>query len=192
MWHKLGPFGGHPALDFVNTVDDLGKSRAQEAIPTWDDVLAWAVMAGVVSSTEAKHLAALARDGGRRELRRLQAFREALWLYLRGYATGEAADAPAQAAVEAEIRRAVGRAHLNHGDGVPAFQIDGESAGLDIIRHRMALGVVDLLYRHPVEKLRECGRCTGLFLNLGRGVGRRWCRMETCGNRTKVERFRRR
>ncbi|MGH6819514.1 MAG: CGNR zinc finger domain-containing protein [Methylocella sp.] len=38
--------------------------------------------------------------------------------------------------------------------------------------------------------MRECGRCTGLFLHHGRGLGRRWCRMNTCGNRAKIERFR--
>ncbi|EPZ91129.1 CGNR zinc finger [Burkholderia cenocepacia BC7] len=41
-------------------------------------------------------------------------------------------------------------------------------------------------------RVRQCGRCTWFFVDRGRGVGRRWCDMRTCGNRAKVEAFRER
>jgi predicted RNA-binding Zn ribbon-like protein len=42
--------------------------------------------------------------------------------------------------------------------------------------------------------MRECGgsACTWLFLDHSRNRSRRWCSMETCGNRAKAHRHYRR
>ncbi|QCI69487.1 hypothetical protein E8M01_29310 [Phreatobacter stygius] len=60
----------------------------------------------------------------------------------------------------------------------------------DLIRHRLALRLLHLLGGPELPRLRECTRCPWLFLDHGRGRGRSWCRMSTCGNRAKAERYR--
>jgi len=52
------------------------------------------------------------------------------------------------------------------------------------------LSLIDLMQRADLSRLRECKRCTHLFLDHGRGQGRRWCSMARCGNRAKAETFR--
>ena len=59
-----------------------------------------------------------------------------------------------------------------------------------LVRVKLGLALFDLLTTENLDRLNECPGCTGLFLNQGRGVGRRWCRMKTCGNRAKTNRFR--
>jgi predicted RNA-binding Zn ribbon-like protein len=69
--------------------------------------------------------------------------------------------------------------------------------GLDLLpgplgglQDHIALAFFDLLQRDDLDRLRECRRCTHLFLDHGRGQGRRWCSMARCGNRAKVETYR--
>jgi predicted RNA-binding Zn ribbon-like protein len=58
------------------------------------------------------------------------------------------------------------------------------------LQDHLVLSLHDLLRRDDLVRLRECRRCTHLFLDHGRGRGRRWCAMARCGNRAKTEAFR--
>nr|WP_246591510.1 CGNR zinc finger domain-containing protein [Aminobacter anthyllidis] len=49
---------------------------------------------------------------------------------------------------------------------------------------------VEAYFTLPRERLRSCPRCGWLFLDTSRGGKRRWCSMQTCGNREKVSRHR--
>lgn len=188
FWQKFGFFGGHAALDFVNTLDDVDKRRSMEAIPDWTTVFAWAQAAGVLSADEVKLLAGGASD--EEELTALHGFREALWGLLSDLAAKRSPDEELAASVEAEIKWALAAARLERNEASFGWCVSPEAFGLKLLRARVALAVWDLMSRQDLSRLRECGRCTGLFLDHGRGRGRRWCRMNTCGNRTKTERFR--
>lgn len=191
FWTKFGFFGGHAGLDFANTVDDVDKTRSTEAIPDWATALEWGVAAGVLSSDEAVLLARRTADElAEDELAALHHFREELWGLLSDVAAKRPADEMKTAAVSAEINWALTQAKLEHDDASFRWSVTAEAFGLKLLRARVALAVGDLLSRQDLHRLRECGRCTGLFLDHGRGRGRRWCRMNTCGNRTKTERFR--
>ena len=54
--------GGHPVLDFVNTVDNRVTPTAEsDALQSYGDLLAWSVRAGVLSEDEAAPLRESAR-----------------------------------------------------------------------------------------------------------------------------------
>src|SRR5437870_13651380 len=53
--------GGHPAIDFTNTVGNRGD-EPEEHLHTYGDLLAWARARGVVSRGEASKLAGRAED----------------------------------------------------------------------------------------------------------------------------------
>ena len=72
--------------------------------------------------------------------------------------------------------------------GAKGFQI--LPGPLDGLHDHLVLALFDLLQGSDLDRLRECPRCTHLFLDHGRGPGRRWCSMARCGNRAKVESFR--
>ncbi len=188
FWQKFGFFGGHAALDFVNTLDDVDKRRSMEAIPDWTAAFAWARAAGLLSADEVKLLAEGASD--EEELTALHRFREALWGLLSDLAAKRSPDEELAASVESEIKWALAAARLERDEASFGWRVSPEAFELKLLRARVALAVWDLMSRQDLSRLRECGRCTGLFLDHGRGRGRRWCRMNTCGNRTKTERFR--
>jgi hypothetical protein len=46
-WTQTDLIGGHAALDFINTVSDVGKSRDETRLATWKDYLGWLAAAKV-------------------------------------------------------------------------------------------------------------------------------------------------
>jgi predicted RNA-binding Zn ribbon-like protein len=49
----------------------------------------------------------------------------------------------------------------------------------------------DLLVSAQLDRIRVCAdpQCGWLFLDSSRNRSRRWCSMDTCGNRAKARRF---
>ncbi|WP_395679055.1 CGNR zinc finger domain-containing protein [Inquilinus sp.] len=188
LWRTEDLVGGDVVLDFLNTVGDTGRTRVLERLATWDDAVAWARFTGVADSQEAAALRS-GPDGGT-DLLRLRAFREAAYRLLSARAAGSAPEADAVDAVEAEIRAALAASRLSAEGGDSVWRLVPDRTGRDLIRHRLALRLLHLMSGPELAQLRECGRCPWLFLDHGRGRGRAWCRMATCGNRAKAERFR--
>jgi predicted RNA-binding Zn ribbon-like protein len=58
----------------------------------------------------------------------------------------------------------------------------------------IARSAAELLASEELARVRECPGelCDDLFLDASRNGARRWCKMEVCGNRAKVKRFRQR
>jgi predicted RNA-binding Zn ribbon-like protein len=188
-WQDLGLLGGHPALQFANTVDDAGKTRVRDGLPTWALALDWAHAADLLDRDEQQRLRRAPEAAA--ELARLHDLREAIWRSFRAIAAGEPTAAPDRAALAAEGRAAVTAARLVQDGRALVWQVAVPDAGATTLRARLALAALDLAAdADALARLRECGRCTALFLDRGRGRGRRWCRMETCGNRAKVARHR--
>ncbi|SDE98651.1 CGNR zinc finger domain-containing protein [Rhodospira trueperi] len=190
-WELHGLIGGHVVLDFVNTINDELKTRDRNALPDWPAALAWAELAGVLDDAERACLGAPRPDEDTdRELGALIAFRESLWRVLSAVAADRAPEGADLDAVAGTVRWGLDQATLASSDRAFRWTVPVESAGVATVRARLAVAVAEFLERGDLGRLRECGRCTGLYLDHGRGSGRRWCIMEVCGNRAKAERFR--
>jgi predicted RNA-binding Zn ribbon-like protein len=63
--------------------------------------------------------------------------------------------------------------------------------GLESILHPIVKSAADLLVSTQLQRLRVCAdpECGWLFLDCSRNHSRRWCSMESCGNRAKARRF---
>lgn len=190
-WDKLGFFGGHVLLDFVNAVDDEGKSRARNGVPDWQSLLAWSVRRGVLDADEHARLSMASDDEAARAHADLMAVRESAYATLSAIAAGVAPSDGSLDPLADWASAALARARLMAGPSGLAWTTDRQALGADLLQVRLGLSLLDLIACADFDRLRECGRCTGLFLDHGRGRGRRWCRMATCGNRSKVARHRR-
>lgn len=189
QWSDSAFVGGHPALDFLNTVADQGKTRDHSEIADWESFVAWAGASGLFTASELRTLKALDGSGVRASvLADVHRLRETAHAVLSELAT----DAPPLRGrlgeLEAGLNDALGRASLKRRDG--GFIWSAGTTGATRIVDALALSVEDLLRGEGISRLRECGRCTWLFIDRGRGKGRRWCDMRTCGNRAKAEAFR--
>jgi len=59
---------------------------------------------------------------------------------------------------------------------------------LAIPLRRIQLAAEDLFTGERLQRVRNCERCSWLYLDRSRGRARRWCSMALCGNRAKVAR----
>jgi predicted RNA-binding Zn ribbon-like protein len=169
--------GGHPALVFLNTVSDDGKSRTVDTFDTGEALLEQ-LRAGDLTTTSDAPL------GG--QLHAILDLREAAYSVFSAIAAGRRPSREDGLTLETAIKSAIADASFSPGRDGSLFR-PGPMGGL---YDELVLGILDLLQSGAVSRLRECRRCTHLFIDRGRGPGRRWCSMARCGNRVKAQGFR--
>ncbi|ABB10081.1 CGNR zinc finger domain-containing protein [Burkholderia lata] len=191
-WGAADFVGGHPALDFLNTVADTGKTRDADKLVDWPAVHGWAERSGLLAPADLARLLRHAWQDDADALAALHRFREDAYIAVAHLTTGGGSTAGARAAdrLAVAIREAIARSAFDAVDGRFAWRPDARAASRWV--DAAALGFEQLLRSDDFARVRQCGRCTWFFVDRGRGVGRRWCDMRTCGNRAKVEAFRER
>ncbi len=189
--------GGHPVLDFTNTVDWRGTGRDHDWLGDFTDLLAWSHRTGYLPDTALAELASHAAEhpqSAAAALDQAREMREALFGLLRAAASG---GPPARDDLEAfnrHLRRALSRAVLRRGSapgGRYALELERGENPLEDIPLRLARQAADLLTSLDPARLKICGNpeCGWLFLDTSRNASRRWCDMAGCGNRAKAKRF---
>jgi predicted RNA-binding Zn ribbon-like protein len=187
---------GHPALEFVNTVDwRLDDVRRRELITGFDDLATWARLAGVVEAGEARELSAAAhRDsaGAARAVRRALRAREVLFRLLEAAHRGSRPAPRDERLFAAMVAAALRKRRLeSHGASWTWTWAGGPRDAFDSILWSVVLAAADLLSSPARAQIGECAGegCGWLFLDTSRTGRRRWCTMRACGNRAKVRRF---
>lgn len=184
MWSNESFVGGHLALDFLNTVGDTDKSRSTNLLASPDALLGW------LAASDADERDANGMRPSQEDVDALVRFRELSHRVLSAFAGNISVEPGDIHAFEGQIKSSLERASLDL-SAMPAKWI-----AADTITHywmdRFVLLVEGFLRSPEAAKLRQCERCSWFFLNSGRGRGRRWCNMSTCGNRHKVAAHRKR
>ncbi|MEJ6393415.1 CGNR zinc finger domain-containing protein [Gymnodinialimonas sp. 2305UL16-5] len=171
------PVADHPFLAFVNSVADDGKTRESDLFDNGVELVGLLIQAGLGQALDVPE---------NKDLASLIAFREAAFRVLSAAAAKQAPERDDVRHVERAMKTALSRAHVSFGSAGLAMQA-GQGCGLQDV---LALSFMDLTTSPEFPRLSECRRCTRLFIDRGRGRGRRWCDMARCGNRAKAESFR--
>ena len=185
--------GGALCLDFANSWGDRRRPES-DRLDGYPALLAFAVEAGLLDRGTAARLARRARTT---PVEAVQAhataceLRDALYRVFAAQARGRRVD-PADLA---RLNRALHEAHphlrvARRGRGYAwDWADDGDQPLLAPLRP-IARSAADLLTAGDLARVRECdgADCTWLFLDQSRNRSRRWCSMESCGNRAKARR----
>lgn len=190
--------GGHPALDFVNSLDNRFGSQARiEGLKEYADLLRFSRETQLLASAQVAQVARkLTPEAAARALRAGRTLREALAETL--YATVERRPPPS-ASLEILERYF----HLADRHRELRWLPDGsERAGwawvwrFDEGKGELPVWVIaeaarDLMLSGEMERVRACeaDTCRWLFLDTSRNHTRRWCKMKVCGNRMKARRY---
>jgi predicted RNA-binding Zn ribbon-like protein len=169
--------GGCNAIDLPATLQARLSPSPRELLNSPGDLARWLVSAGMVGSapkTTAKDLATARK------------LREAIYVLAGG-----------RRGTEAEAARKT----LNHiaagPSAVPWLQPDGAmrlEGGASVLLVTLAREAVHLFGGEAAKLVRQCQSptCTLYFVDTSRRGDRRWCSMLACGNKAKVNEFRRR
>jgi predicted RNA-binding Zn ribbon-like protein len=190
-WSPHDFIGGELCLEFTNTVGDHSKTRDAERLTDWNAVLRWALAACALNAAEALELDKIGRRdtaAARRSLQSLLHFREVLFRVLSALAAGQRPVPEDLEGVNLAILGALRSARLTQQNRTFEWTVgDGEPA-METPLARIALSALRLLQDADLSRLRECQRCSWLFIDRSKSHGRRWCRSEACGNRARVAR----
>ncbi len=186
--------GGRLCLDFTNTIDGRKDAGAIEYLHGYDDLLAWGRHVGALSDDVVGRLsgeAARRPDAARAAFARALALREALYRIF-SHVAEEAAPADDDLALlNGVLSEAMAHAQLrSSGRGFVWGWGEEDDLSLDRVLWPVARSAAELLTSPELARVRECpgAGCDWLFVDTSKNHSRRWCTMESCGNRAKARR----
>jgi predicted RNA-binding Zn ribbon-like protein len=188
--------GGDPALDLVNTVDWTSRGPDDERLTDYERFLDFAEGAGVIDGEKGERLReAAAREPyeAARALERVLHFRDALERVvtsaIRPESRGREHD-QALGTLNDVLRSALTQLQLGRSVHGVALVWSGLGDSLESPLWPLAWSAAELLASEEQTRLRVCAGpdCGWVYVDRSRNRMRRWCQMETCGNRAKASR----
>jgi predicted RNA-binding Zn ribbon-like protein len=192
---------GHPALDFVNSLDNRFRAAGPtELLTDYAALLGLTRDIGLLDQPQARRLAdCVPAAAAARSLRAARELREALADAFYAHAAGQAPAAAVLATLERHFQAASRYRELRW--GAPAGNRRAPS-GAHWDRSRfvrraelpvwlLSQAAAQLMLSQELSQVRACAadNCRWLFLDTSRNHSRRWCQMQVCGNRMKARRF---
>lgn len=188
--------GGHPALDFVNSLDDrFGAGEPVERLTDYAALLRFALESQLLDARCARHLAQAAPAAAERAVRSARELREAVAAALYARVAGRSPPPAALRTLERHLHRAGQHRELRWEPqaqgGALSWDRGRFEARAELPVWLLAQSAGELMMSLALERVRACDAdsCRWLFLDTSRNHTRRWCDMKVCGNRMKARRF---
>jgi predicted RNA-binding Zn ribbon-like protein len=183
---KFDLCGGHPAIDFANTVSNR-DDHPIERLSSYPALIDFADQSGLLAPELSARLRGWARaepDAAARLLAEIVELREALYRLFTAVA-GRVPPAPGDLAV---LNRWWHALELDAGF---SWAWAAGSSSPDVVLAPVIAAAVELLTSPRRERISICEAedCVWLFLDTSKNHSRRWCDMNQCGNRVKARRF---
>ncbi len=183
-----------PCLDFANTADWHASEHPEEELLSYADLVDWGEEAGLIDAAEAGRLTQLAREqpeNAGKWLAEAIALREAIYRIFAA-AGHQQPIPPADIDILNQFWRQAAQAMrmVALGDKIQ-WEWDTREDDLGRVLWPVARSAVELLGSEQRQRVGQCEDdrgCGYLYLDTSRNRSRRWCSMESCGNRAKAYR----
>ena len=185
--------GGHPVLDFVNTLDwRFRDDGPEELLATYDDLLRFCAQTGLLTAKQIRQILQIPNTSAvAGVLASCRALREAAAAALYA-AVDDRTPPPAQIKLLERFFNAA-RLHQRLAWSGPRLVWDWApgAVSVELPLWVLSLSAEDLTTSGDLRRLRACEKpdCRWLFLDTSKNHTRRWCDMKICGNRMKARRF---
>lgn len=186
---------GVDCLAFANTLDGRLEPQPTERLEAYADLIAFSEQTDQLQPDDAHRLRALEQQkpsAARDVLERARAVRETIYSIFSAVAAGDQPAATDLDALNAELAIAMAQSRLLAGPDAVEWGWSSKPLRLDRPLWPIVRSAAELLTSGDEGRIRECAAhdCGWLFFDESRNRTRRWCSMQTCGNRAKVDRFR--
>jgi predicted RNA-binding Zn ribbon-like protein len=188
--------GGALCLDFVNSWGDRDRPES-DRLKSFADLLAFACQAGLLDEPRRLELARLpaTADGepGASAFATASELRESLYRIFTARARRSSTPPDAVATLNAVLREALAhlRVESSPADDEHPFAWSFATATVPTAPlWPIARSAAELLTSADLARVTQCdgSNCSWLFLDQSRTRNRRWCSMQSCGNRAKARR----
>ncbi|WFU18194.1 ABATE domain-containing protein [Bradyrhizobium sp. CB3481] len=185
--------GGHPALDFVNTLDERPSDEPIDNLATYRDLARFAELAGLIEPQIAGPLQRLHDPASIRIVKRARHLREHLHDLLAATTSRRLVRQADLDALSAAIQAAHAARALVASRSTGLVEYRWRLPWTPVIPlHACALAIESLLVGGKRKRIRKCGAadCDVYYLDTSKAQRRQWCSMKGCGNREKQRRRR--
>lgn len=185
---------GDLALDFANTVDNNYMPDEDDYVQTYDDLVAWSRLSGLLNEKEAAVLIHHAADNPAAANAALSDARQLRGALIRLFGAAEAGETLDPADLS-QLNQVLGeilpRPQLSITDATLRFERRVDVTRLDGVLMPVAWAAAELLTSLNGRWLKRCmnPRCGWFFLDTSKNHSRRWCEMSACGGRDKARRY---
>jgi predicted RNA-binding Zn ribbon-like protein len=183
---------GHPALDFINTLDwRFRESGPEELLQSYDHLLRFIEQSNVLSAKQTQLLYRINKSVGARVLAACTELREAMAEVSYAWLGGRTPSAAPLRTLERHFKAARLQQRLCWKGSQLEWSWSGMETEAELPLWLLSLATSDLMVSEAVQRVRACDNeeCRWLFLDTSRSHTRRWCDMKLCGNRMKARRF---
>jgi predicted RNA-binding Zn ribbon-like protein len=185
---------GALALDFANTAEWHASKQPQEWLQRYDNLLSWSLAAGLLTRRTAMDLRRKASSHlaqANAALKRAIELREIIYRIFACIAHDQSPSTDDLASLNRAWAEAMGRVKVVPAEGGFQWRWEGEES-LEQMLWPITRSATDLLTSSDLKKVGQCADdrgCGWLFIDTSRNQTRRWCSMESCGNRAKARRY---
>jgi predicted RNA-binding Zn ribbon-like protein len=194
--HQFKLVGGHPALDFINTVRDWTAPEPHDYLGEFSDAIRFGQRAGFLTRADVLRLRRRTPHIELTRLRELRALLKRIFQMRLSGVTPSSTDLRKLSAVLAEAARATRLvvAPQTHRSTQVRMrrEINVEKADDALLRLRIVEAAVALLVSDAMLRVKSCPTCGWFFLDVSKNGSRRWCSMDGCGSVAKARRYYRR
>jgi predicted RNA-binding Zn ribbon-like protein len=179
-------------LDFANTLCWRGSTR-DESLHSLADVVQWCAASGAVLAGGVEAAMAWVRGNPAQSARVFNeaiAIREAIYRIFHAVAAGTKPANDDVAALNRALKRTLARVAVERNGAGFGWRVAAMRPTAPALLAAVLWSAGDLLTGPQLKRVRECanGQCLWLFLDDSKNGTRRWCSMQSCGNRAKAHR----
>jgi predicted RNA-binding Zn ribbon-like protein len=180
-------------LNYANTLSWRGSGRPLEKLHDLADILRWTEHSGVVRPAAFRQLRRWSRhhQAGAAELfAQSIAIRETMFRIFSAIAVGDPVAAKDFVVLRTALANAPSRHQLARSGERCGWRVEvGEPAVASVLAP-VLWSAADLMLNAPSRPIRRCANaeCLWLFIDQSKNSTRRWCDMNSCGNRAKARR----
>lgn len=185
---------GDVCLDFANTNDWHASDHPIESLHNYVDLVGWAKAAGLLSPGEDSRLLKLAQEQpalAKQTFDNAIQIREAIYrIFSNRYARQPIAEEDL-ATLNLIVREALAHRQLVPQKLELEWDWTENCNDASLILWKVGLSAAELLTSYKARRVRVCEDdrgCGYLFIDVSKNHSRRWCSMESCGNRAKARR----
>jgi predicted RNA-binding Zn ribbon-like protein len=185
---------GNLVLDFANTAEFHASDQPDEKLNSYADLVSWAETAGIISPQAGRALLTTSKDNPKIAEKSLQSaleLREIIYRIFSELAGGKPPDQRDLAEFNNFLSKSLKHARIQEDEEIYTWGWDNMGDSLESLLWPLARETANLLTSPDIKRVGECADdrgCGYLYIDTSRNHSRRWCSMESCGNRAKAQR----
>lgn len=182
------------AVQFVNAREWRQGPMAATPVDGYRALVEWARKAELFGRTEADRLSREAESRpseAEAAWERARRLREATYRILSAQGEGRHPESADLAVLNESLGEGAARRHLRStAEGLCWTWVEAPDCGLDWMLWPVAYSAAELVTGSEADRVKSCPAegCGWIFVDRSRNRSRRWCDMQSCGNREKARR----